>query len=41
MIDDCAEFGCPSVIAFTGFKWTDPMDPKSREITRDEGAETA
>lgn len=38
VIDACADFGCPSVIAFTGYKWHDPMDPKSGEIGRDEGA---
>jgi hydroxypyruvate isomerase len=39
VIDACAEFGCPNVIAFTGYKWKDAMDPKSGEITREEGAE--
>ena len=39
VIDACADFGCPSVIAFTGYKWTDPMDPKSGEISPDDGAE--
>ncbi len=37
-IDECAAFGVPSVIAFTGYKWIDPADPKSGEIGRDEGA---
>jgi sugar phosphate isomerase/epimerase len=36
-IDACADFGCPSVISFTGYKWKDADDPKSGEITRDEG----
>jgi hydroxypyruvate isomerase len=38
MIDHCAGAGVPSVIAFTGYKWKDPDDPKSGEISRDEGA---
>jgi sugar phosphate isomerase/epimerase len=38
VIDACAEFGCPSVIAFTGYKWKEPLDPKSGEISADEGA---
>jgi hydroxypyruvate isomerase len=37
-IDECADFGCPSVIAFTGYAWPDPENPKSGEITREEGA---
>jgi hydroxypyruvate isomerase len=37
-IDECADFGAPSVISFTGYKWFDPADPKSGEIGRDEGA---
>jgi hydroxypyruvate isomerase len=38
MIDACAEAKFPAVIAFTGYKWKDADDPKSGEITRDEGA---
>lgn len=38
VIDECAEFGCPSVIAFTGYKWKDAMDDKSGEISLEEGA---
>jgi sugar phosphate isomerase/epimerase len=38
VIDACADFGCPSVIAFTGYKWKNPMDDKSGEIAADEGA---
>jgi sugar phosphate isomerase/epimerase len=38
VIDECAEFGCPSVIAFTGYKWNDAMDDKSGEISLEEGA---
>jgi sugar phosphate isomerase/epimerase len=38
VIDACADFGCPSVIAFTGYKWVNPEDPKSGEISPDEGA---
>jgi hydroxypyruvate isomerase len=37
-IDESADFGCPSVIAFTGYKWRDADDPKSGEISLDEGA---
>jgi hydroxypyruvate isomerase len=37
MIDLCAEAGFPSVIAFTGFKYHDAEDPKSGEISLDEG----
>ncbi|MFN8856252.1 MAG: hydroxypyruvate isomerase family protein [Planctomycetaceae bacterium] len=36
MIDDCATAGFPSVIAFTGYKWRDPENPQSGEISRDE-----
>jgi hydroxypyruvate isomerase len=38
-IDACAEAGFPSVIGFTGYKWRDADDPKSGEISREEGAE--
>jgi len=37
VIDACADFGCPSVIAFTGYKYVEPDDPKSGEISPDEG----
>ncbi|MCH8045300.1 MAG: TIM barrel protein [Planctomycetes bacterium] len=37
-IDQCADFGCPSVIAFNGYKWRDADDPKSGEISLEEGA---
>jgi hydroxypyruvate isomerase len=36
MIDAAADGGCPNVIAFTGYKWRDADDPKSRAIPRDE-----
>ena len=39
MIDACAAGGVPNVIAFTGYKWNDADDPKSGEISRDEGAQ--
>ena len=39
MIEACAAHGVPSVIAFTGFKYRDADDPKSGEISREEGAE--
>lgn len=38
MIDDCHAAGVPSVIAFTGYKWKDAEDPKSGEISLEEGA---
>ncbi len=37
-IDAASAAGFPSVIAFTGFKWRDADDPKSGEITPEEGA---
>ena len=39
VIDACAEFGFPSTIAFTGYKWRDPTDPSSGVIPPDEGAD--
>jgi hydroxypyruvate isomerase len=38
-IDQCADCGVPSVIAFTGYKWRDADDPGSGEIPLDQGAE--
>ncbi len=38
IIDRCAEFAIPNVIAFTGYKWLDPFDPASGEISAEEGA---
>jgi sugar phosphate isomerase/epimerase len=35
-IGACADAGVPSVISFFGYKWRNPDDPKSGEITRDE-----
>lgn len=40
MIDACAEAGFPAVIAFTGFKFRDAENPKSGEISLEEGADT-
>ncbi len=37
-IDACAEAGFPAVIGFTGYRWRDADDPKSGEISRDDGA---
>lgn len=37
VIDACADFGCPNVIGFVGFKWVDPLNPKSAEISVDDG----
>jgi hydroxypyruvate isomerase len=37
-IDQASDFGAPNVIAFTGYKWRDPEDPKSGEIPLAEGA---
>lgn len=36
-IDRSAEFGVPNVIAFTGYKWREAMDPTSGEISLAEG----
>ena len=38
-IDQSADFGVPNVIAFTGYKWRDAMDPTSGEISLAEGAD--
>ena len=38
MIDAAAEHGIPQVIAFNGFKYRDPEDPNSGEISLEEGA---
>ena len=35
-IEQCAEAGVPSVIAFVGYKWRDPENPKSGEISRED-----
>ncbi|MBA4066111.1 MAG: hydroxypyruvate isomerase [Isosphaera sp.] len=35
-IDQCADARFPSVIAFVGYKWTDPDDPKSAPISTDD-----
>jgi hydroxypyruvate isomerase len=40
-IDQASDFGAPNVIAFTGYKWRDPEDPKSGEIPLAEGAANA
>jgi hydroxypyruvate isomerase len=40
-IDQCADFGVPSVIAFTGYKWLDADDPESGEIPIERGAESS
>jgi hydroxypyruvate isomerase len=38
-IDACADAGFPNVIAFSGYKWRDADNPKSGEISRQEGAD--
>lgn len=38
-IDACAEARFPNVIAFTGYKWLDPENPRSGEISRSDGAD--
>lgn len=38
VIDACADFGFPSVIAFTGYKYRDAEDPTSEVISDEEGA---
>ena len=35
-IDQCAEAKFPSVIAFVGYKWTNPDDPKSAAISNED-----
>jgi hydroxypyruvate isomerase len=37
-IEECAHARVPAVIAFTGFRYRDALDPASGEIARDEGA---
>lgn len=37
-IEGCAAAGVPAVIAFTGYKWRNAEDPKSGEISLDDGA---
>jgi sugar phosphate isomerase/epimerase len=37
-IDQASDFGFPSVITFTGYKWRDSEDPESGEIPLAEGA---
>jgi sugar phosphate isomerase/epimerase len=39
LIDTCADGGVPSLIGFSGYKWHDADNPKSGEISREEGAE--
>ena len=34
-VGECKDAGVPSVIAFTGYQWTNADDPRSGEITRD------
>jgi hydroxypyruvate isomerase len=36
MIDLCADAKVPNIIAFVGYKWTDPDDPKSAPIATDD-----
>ena len=38
IIDECADGGVKRVITFNGFKWRDPGDPASGEISLEEGA---
>jgi sugar phosphate isomerase/epimerase len=38
-MEKCAGFKVPSVIAFTGMKWRVPEDPKSGEISLENGAD--
>lgn len=38
-MEKCAAAKVPSVIAFTGMKWKNPEDPKSGEISLEEGAD--
>ena len=38
VMDECADQGIPSVIAFNGYKWNDAEDPESGEISLEDGA---
>jgi hydroxypyruvate isomerase len=38
-IDACAEAKCPSIIAFSGYKWRNAEDPTSGAISPEEGAD--
>jgi hydroxypyruvate isomerase len=38
VIDQASDYGFPNVIAFTGYKWRDAVDPNSGEISLAEGA---
>jgi hydroxypyruvate isomerase len=38
-IEQAAAAGFPNVLAFTGYKWRDALDPASGEMTADEGAD--
>jgi len=38
-IDLAAEYNFPNVIAFTGYKWLNPEDPSSGEVSMEEGFE--
>jgi hydroxypyruvate isomerase len=40
IIDRCADFNIPNVIAFTGYKWVDAFDPGSGEISLRQGADS-
>ena len=37
MIDNCVAAGVPAMICFTGYKWRNAEDPKSGEISKEEG----
>jgi hydroxypyruvate isomerase len=39
VIDACAEARVPNIIAFSGYKWRDPANPKSGEISKGDGAD--
>ena len=39
ILDACAEAHVPSMIAFTGYKYRDPDNPRSEVISRDEATE--
>ncbi|HEY2786819.1 MAG TPA: TIM barrel protein [Fimbriiglobus sp.] len=40
-IDACAAAGVPRIIGFVGFKWNDFDDPKSGEISKEDGAKNS
>jgi sugar phosphate isomerase/epimerase len=40
-IDECAAYRIPNVIAFVGYKWMDPFDTTSEEISRSQAIQSS